>query len=93
MPLYTYECENCGRIFELTLSLKDHVTTTVCQVCDGDARQILVPGHGGIQDDHPRWLNDQVRGVLQDTDDPGTRPIETRSDYRWYLKDNGIAER
>jgi putative FmdB family regulatory protein len=90
MPIYTYECKNCGRIFDLSLSLKNHTQQTVCEICDGDAVQILVPGHGGIQDDHPTWLDHRVKGCLQD---PSDRPIESRTDYKRFLKDNGIIER
>lgn len=91
MPLYTYECENCGRIFDLQMKVKDMVTMTVCEICDGDARKIIVPGHGGIQDDHPVWLDNSVRCQLQCLDDPTEKPINTRSEYNKYLKDNGIV--
>ncbi|MBI9090149.1 MAG: hypothetical protein JEZ12_13115 [Desulfobacterium sp.] len=90
MPRYTYECTNCGKIFDLDLSLKNHVKQTVCEKCDGDAVQIMVPGHGGVQDDHPAWIDDSVRGCLQD---PAERPIESRTEYKRHLKDNGIVER
>jgi hypothetical protein len=55
-----------------------------------------VAGHGGIQRDEPTWLNDQVRGCLQDDDDIADgmeKPIETRTEYKRYLKEHGIVER
>lgn len=91
MPLYEYECENCGRIFDLHLKISDLSNDVVCEECDGDAKRIITLGHGGIQDDHPVWLDHSIRCQLQDTDDPTERPIETRTQYNSYLKDNGIV--
>jgi len=89
MPVYTYECGECGKIFDRSMSLK-HLTHHVsCESCAGDARKIIVPGYG-IQDDHPVWLDDSIRQQLQDTDDPTIKPIETRAEYNRYLRDNGI---
>ena len=91
MAIYTYECENCGRIFDLSMKIEDMASETVCEICDGDAKKIIVPGHGGIQDDHPVWLDNSIRNQLQDTDSPETIPITTRKQYNKYLRDNGIV--
>lgn len=90
MPIYSYECENCGRIFDLALKIEDMVQETACEECNGSAKKIITLGHGGIQDDSPVWLDQSIRNQLQDTDSPHI-PIETRSQYNRYLKDNGIV--
>jgi hypothetical protein len=52
---------------------------------------VQVPAFGGVQGDEPAWLFEkEVRGCLQK---PGERPIENRTQYKKYLRDNGIGER
>jgi hypothetical protein len=43
-----------------------------------------VAGH----DDHPKWLDDNVRNQIQGDDN--APPIETRSDYERHCKEKGI---
>jgi len=90
MPLYTYECEECGNIFDMHLRLSEIESQPACEECGGFAKRIITLGHGGIQDDHPVWLDESIRRQLQDTDDPKEKPIETRSEYNRFLKDTGI---
>ncbi len=92
MPLYDYICNNCNKDFELALPLSDYNKEQTCPDCKGTARKIIVIGHGGIQGDHPAWLNHDVISQLQDTDNPNTRLIESRPEYNRYLKENGIIE-
>ena len=43
MPLYDYECQNCGKIFTAVLSLKEHERgETRCPGCNSkDVRQMV----------------------------------------------------
>jgi len=90
MPLYEYKCEKCGNPFELYFPLQEWDVIPSCPDCGGEGRKQLT---ANIQRDEPVWLDDQVRGALQDLDDPATRPIQNRTEYKRYLKENGIIER
>ena len=43
MPLYDYECQNCGKIFTAVLSLKEHERGEIrCPGCNSkDVRQMV----------------------------------------------------
>ena len=94
MPLYDYECRECGLKMErFYLSYKDKPDWINCEHCGAEAKQILVPGHGGIQTDNDvPWLPGALEG-LQDTDNIQAgieKPIETRTEYKKFLKDKHI---
>lgn len=89
MPLYEYKCNQCKSNFEKFLPLKKYDSPQNCPDCGGKSRKQL--SIGGIQDDHPVWLDGSIIRQLQDTDDPTVRPLSTRTEYNKYLKDNGIA--
>ncbi len=40
MPIYEYECENCGRHFEVWQRITDEPLTT-CEVCQGKLRKLI----------------------------------------------------
>jgi putative FmdB family regulatory protein len=40
MPLYEYECEQCGATFEVIQKFSDHSVTT-CRTCGGTVRRLL----------------------------------------------------
>ena len=87
MPLYTYECCKCGKEMDKIFPLRDCPTEVECVRCRGAAKKILSVGRGGIQTDNDvKWLPSACE-VLQRH---GERPLETRTEYRQYLKDNGL---
>jgi len=88
MPLYDYECHKCTHRFDKLLSLSEYKTTQSCPECGGHGIKLMTLG--GIQDDSPVWLDQSVRNQLQDTDSPHI-PINTRTEYNHYLKENGIV--
>lgn len=89
MPLFSYECEyeDCRAEIEVVTSIAERPDTVDCP-CGGVAYRVIVAGHGGIQTDNDvKWLSSAIE-VLQ----PGhERPLETRSEYNRYLKDNHIS--
>jgi putative FmdB family regulatory protein len=89
MPVYEYECKQCDAIFDMYFPLKQWDTEPYCPDCGGKGKKVFT---SNIQRDEPTWLNDDVRNSLQDPDYPRT-PIETRTQYKRFLKDNGIIER
>lgn len=88
MPLYQYLCTNCTTEYDQFLKLAEYKTPVPCPTCGRTGRKVLT---AKIHRDEPTWLNDEVRECLQDTE--SERPIENRSQYNRYLKDNGITER
>jgi len=88
MPLFQYECPNCTTEYDQFLPLKQYKTPVPCPTCGRTGRKIITCH---VQRDEPTWLDDSVRGCLQDTE--AEKPIETRTEYKRYLKDNGITER
>jgi putative FmdB family regulatory protein len=47
MPLYEYECENCGHVFELRHGMNEE-TVTQCPECHGKTSQKISGGTGFI---------------------------------------------
>ncbi len=88
MPLYEYKCTKCDNTFEQVLSLENYDKKQDCPKCGQKSKKLI--SLGGIQDDHPVWLDNSIIRQLQDNDDPSTRTIESRTEYNQYLKDNGI---
>ena len=91
MPTYDFKCLECNETFEKLLPLNRYKEPQTCTKCGGKTKKILTLGHGGIQDDHPKWLDYKIIRQLQDTDDPTIKPIETRMEYKKHLKDNGVV--
>jgi putative FmdB family regulatory protein len=42
MPVYTYECENCGERFEAKQKFSDE-PLTVCPTCEGPVHRVIQP--------------------------------------------------
>ncbi|AEH44805.1 regulatory protein, FmdB family [Thermodesulfatator indicus DSM 15286] len=40
MPIYEYECENCGRHYEVWQKITDEPLTT-CEACQGKLRKLV----------------------------------------------------
>ena len=89
MPIYEYICDDCGQVFEEFEKMEQSTQSQPCPMCIGDARRSFVFS-GGIKTDHPSWINDHLRSVLQKD---GEKPIETRKEHDEYLKKNGIVQR
>jgi len=92
LALYEYECQTCKNIDERIYPMTKFPKTCKCSKCGEKAKKL---GRcGGIQRDEPTWLDDAVRGALQDTDNvrAGTeRPIETRTDLKRYIKEHNLV--
>lgn len=87
MPLYEYKCKKCNNEFEKMVSLVEYDKKQDCQSCGSETKKLM--SIGGTQDDHPVWLDESIIRQLQDTDDPSTRRISSRTEYNKYLKDTG----
>ena len=53
MPLYSYECGNCGKVFE-TLEKTADKKSRVCPACGGEAeRRLSIPAKPAITGGNP----------------------------------------
>lgn len=89
MPLYDFECVNCGLREERFYRVGDCPESVPCSRCGEIAVKVLVPGHGGIQCDSDTdvpWLNSAVQNLQPDHE----KPITTRGAYNRYLKEKNI---
>ena len=92
MPVYDYECPWCGEQFEMIVPVKEYDCIQQCPKCGSTSERIITSGHGGIQCDSQtdvKWLPSACKNLLPD----GHKPIETRGEYRRYLKEHGVLER
>lgn len=89
MPLYEYKCKKCGNIFEKVFPLERYNERPDCPECNGQSDKTVCIG--GIQDDHPVWLDRSIINQLQDTDSPETQIISTRTEFNQLLKDTGTV--
>ena len=87
MPLYTYQCTKCDKEMDKVFSVKDCPRIVGCIYCGWPAAKILSVGHGGIQTDGDvKWLPSACEVLQRD----GEPPLETRTEYRRYLKKEGL---
>ena len=85
MPLYTYACESCNREMDKVFPMKDCPHEVECVYCRAMAKKIL--SASAIQTDNKvKWLQSACE-VLQKH---GEKPLETRTEYNQYLKDNKL---
>ena len=91
MPLYDYQCDTCGREFELLRTVAK-MENAPCPLCQGRGTRIFTQGHGGVQCDsgiNVPWLPSATMTLQPEHE----RPVETRGEYRRYLRKNGIVEK
>jgi putative FmdB family regulatory protein len=73
MPIYTYECENCGERFEAKQSFQA-ASLTVCLTCEGKLHRIIQPvgiifkGSGFYVTDSRSKQNLATSGTKKDED-------------------------
>lgn len=93
MPIYDYKCQDCNHIFEKAYSLKDYAKSPqpICPECGRfRSKRHYATGHGGIQCDSindVKWLPSALMTLQRD----GERPIQSRTEWRQYCKDNHVA--
>jgi len=84
MPIYMYEC-SCGKEFDEFHKINDRDDPTFCD-CGNQAKRVI---SSSIFRDQPTWLNSACKVLQPD----GEKPIESRGEFKRYLKDNNIVER
>jgi putative FmdB family regulatory protein len=86
MPLFDYECGQCGKEFEKVVPLETYNKIQLCPNCGTEAKKVIIAGSGGIQrtGDSVNWVRDAAK-FLTDNDRPNPN-INTIQDLRHYYK-------
>jgi putative FmdB family regulatory protein len=88
MPIYEYECGK-GHKTERFFRIKERKKFIECPECKERAKR-AVTRHSAFES-APKWINDEVRGSLQDLSVPGTIPITSRRQLNEHLKMNNLV--
>ena len=83
MPIYEYKCR-CGKITERVCKITRILKRTKC-TCGKMAKKILSRG-AVLTDGNVSWLPSAVKVLQPDYE----RPVETRGEYKKYLKDHNL---
>jgi putative FmdB family regulatory protein len=87
MPLYEFDCPSCGNIQEEAYRIADCPNKVECDQCGKWAVKVIAVGHGGIQEDSDvPWLESAIMTLQPEHE----KPIETRGEYKRYLKERNI---
>ncbi|MEW6408881.1 MAG: FmdB family zinc ribbon protein [Nitrospirota bacterium] len=90
MPVYEYECNQCGEVFEVIQRFNDP-PVTVCRVCGGSVKKILSPsafvlkGTGWYVTDYPSesrkkaMESEKVRTEEREKKSDANKPAEVKS--------------
>ena len=87
-PLYEFECKECKDIQENIFKIKDCPQVVKCKQCGKEAKRIISIRGAILTDGNVKWLPSVVEQMRPDYDN---RPIETRTDLKKYLKENGLV--
>ena len=91
MPLYDFECTNCGNIDERI----EHydVDTAPCSKCSCKAKRIISVNGPNCANEDAGWLSSVLEVVDKESDLPHTREFlknPTRSNYKAWMKERNL---
>lgn len=89
MPTYTYLCPHCGETQDRLFPMSDFPDQVQCD-CGKQARKIITPV--AVQCDSINdvpWLESACQNLQPD----GEKPIQSRAEYKKYLREHHIVER
>lgn len=89
MPTYEYECQQCGVVIDHFAPMSDRPADIECKLCQGTASFIISKPMIQVDtiQDVP-WLSDFAKKRKEARF--GHKPIETRKEYKQYLKDKDL---
>ena len=83
--LYEYQCKKCDKVHEKVFKMTNFPNTIKCD-CGGSARKIMSRSATFTDNDVP-WMPSASKVLTKHHE----RPIETRTEYKKYLKENSLA--
>ena len=84
MPVYEWYCKHCLKVTERMFRVSECPDQIKC-ACGKIAKKILSRG-AVLTDDNVSWLPSAIKVLQPDYE----RPIETREEYKKYLKDHNL---
>lgn len=87
MPLYEYECKDCGVRFERRQHMEDE-PVKVCPECTGEVHRLIQPvgiifkGSGFYVTDNRAKSSTAVPGTVKESSDSSTASSETAKDKK-----------
>jgi len=84
MPFYEFDCDDCGEVFEVLLSIQARNIFTSCK-CGGEGHRLIAAPN--VQE----WNKDRRFPNLR-KDGDGAMSFDSKSDYKKYLVENNICE-
>jgi putative FmdB family regulatory protein len=99
MPVYTYECENCGERFEAKQSFND-APLSVCPTCEGKLYRVIQPagivfkGSGFYVNDSKGKNSSATTNTTrkESTEAPAETKTETKAEAKPETKPEAKAE-
>jgi putative FmdB family regulatory protein len=85
MPLYEFKCKNCRKVSEQFFAVAERPDKIKCS-CGKTAKRVLSSRGAILTDGDVKWLASACQTLQKE----GERPLQTRSEYKRYLKDNGL---
>jgi len=93
MPMYDFECKQCGVVEEKFYTISDLTNKSECE-CGGEMHRIFTIGHGAItHNDNAEWIRTVTDVVDKDPNKPHCQEFlknPTRSNYKKWMKGEGI---
>jgi len=90
MPIYDYECRDCGQEQERIFNIEEKPSEIGCPICRGTAHPII-SFNGGVKTEHPTWLDESVRWAIQTEPERHVNPVQTRSQYERVLREKNFV--
>ena len=84
MPIYSYKCKNCGKVFE-RFQKAGRNTTEYCDDCNSEAHRIFSPvgiifkGSGFYSTDYKSGSNKSINNAASDKEDKKESKVEKES--------------
>jgi len=96
MPIYEYECEHCGKHFEIFQKIADSPLTE-CRVCKGKLNKLIsqcsfhLKGTGWYVTDYKKPVDSVGKKPAPSSESKETEKAETKADTKAEAKAEGAA--
>jgi putative FmdB family regulatory protein len=95
MPVYDFECTNCGRVSEKILSIAQlEMGGFECGECQSPMKQILLPGGTNCANEDADWIRSTLEVVDKEGGIAARRFVQdpTRENRKKWMKETGVRQ-